>query len=173
MGGKTELFPSDFILASGHVFTAEAGFAGVASSASVHIGITTGSAELVILSRAYNSTESAMTIELFEAQHSAGTPARTYNRRLSSQQAAPATVNINVTPGTLGTVISAATPRAATSGGSAQLQVSGDDRRLYLKANTSYVVRLTNNGQSSATMGATFDYRGALKGEWERVVVSA
>lgn len=173
MGGKTELFPNDFILASGLVFSAEAAVNNIASSGTTHIGIMPGANELVILSRSYGSTESAMTIELFEATFTGGAPARTFNRRLSSQEPAPATVMVGVTPSALTTPITGVTLRAQTSGGSAQLQVSGDEKRLYLKAATSYVVRLTNNGAGAATLSTAFDYRRALKGEWERVVVSA
>lgn len=49
----------------------------------------------------------------------------------------------------------------------------GDEKRLYLKAATSYVARLASNWAGAATLSAAFDYRRALKGEWERVVVSA
>lgn len=173
MAGKTELFPGDFIIASGLVFSSEAAASGIAAAGATHIGIIPGANELVILSRSYGSTESAMTIELFEATFTGGTPARTFNRRLSSAEVQPAIVHAGVTPGTLGAAITGITLRAATSGGSAQLQVSGDEKRLYLKAATSYVVRLTNNGAGAATLSAAFDYRRALKGEWERVVVSA
>lgn len=173
MGGKTELFPNDFILASGLVFSSEAAVSGIAAAGATHIGIMPGANELVILSRSYGSTESAMTIELFEASFSGGTPARTFNRRLSSTEPNPATVMAGVTPGALSSAITGVTLRAQTSGGSAQLQVSGDEKRLYLKAATSYVVRLTNNGTGAATVSAAFDYRRALKGEWERLVVSA
>lgn len=170
---NTEFPVNEYIIASGLTFCSEAAVAGVAAAGTTHIGITTGANEVVVLQRAYSSTESSMTIELFEATFSAGSAARTFNRRLSSTEPAPATVMVGVTPGSLTTPITAANPRAATSGGSAQLQVPGDERRIYLKASTSYVVRLTNNGASAATLAASFDYRRALKGEWEKVVVSA
>lgn len=173
MGGKTELFPNDFILASGLVFSSEISVSNIPASGATHIGITTGANELVILSRSYGSTESAMSIELYEADFSVGSPARTFNRRLSSTEPAPAAVLFNVTPGTLGSPITTATLRAPTSGGSAQLQVSGDEKRIYLKAQKNYIVKLTNLGGNSASLSAAFDYRRALKGEWERVVVSA
>lgn len=173
MGSKAELLPNDFIIASGFVFSSDAGFAGVGAGTAVHIGVLTGSLEVLILQRSYGSSESQLTVELFEATFTGGTPARTFNRRLSSTEVQPAIVHAGVTPGALETAITGTTLRAATSGGSASLQVSGDERRIYLKEGTSYVIRMTNGGSGAAVIGTSFDYRKALKGNWEKVVPSA
>lgn len=173
MGSKAELLPNDFIIASGFVFSSDAVFADVGAGTAVHIGVLTGSLEVLILQRSYGSSESQLTVELFEATFTGGTPARTFNRRLSSTEPQPAVVKYGVTPGPLSEAITGVPLRAATSGGSASLQVSGDERRIYLKEATSYIIRLTNNGSGSASISASFDYRKALKGNWEKVVPSA
>lgn len=162
-----------FVTAQGLIFRAEIGFSGVPAAGVVYTGVTTGSDEVVILQRAYSSSESILLVELFEASWSAGTPARVLNRRFSSAQAAPGTVMQGITPGTLGSAITGVTLRATTSTGSAALAVSSDDSRLFLKASTSYVVRYTNQGAGIATIGNSFDFRKVLKGNWDGVLASA
>lgn len=164
----------EYIEAQGLIFRAEAGYTGVAvAPAAVYTGVTTGPEEVIVLGRAYTSSESVLTIELFEATYSGGTPARLFNRRLSNASAAPATVMQGVTPGALGNVITGITLRATTSTSTASLQISRDDGRIYLKANTSYVVRYRNEGSQAATIGNAFDFRKVLKGEaWDKILTS-
>lgn len=173
MAGKSELLPNDYIIASGLVFSSDAGFTGITAGSFAYIGITTGALEVLILRRSYNSSESSLVVELFKATFTGGTAARTFNRRLNSAEPQPCTMLKDVTPGTLGTAITGAKLRAAQSGGSSQLEVDGDERRIYLEANTSYVIRFTNTGSGAADIGASLDYRKALKGNWEKVVPSA
>lgn len=168
-----EMTFDEFVVAQGLVFRAEVGFTGVAAGAFAYVGVTTGADEVVILQRAYSSSESKLTVELFEATFTPGTPARILNRRFSNVQTGPATISQGVTPGTLTTVITGVTLRASTSTGSAALAVAGDDSRLYLKANTSYVVRYKNEGSGAADIANGFDYRKALKGSWDGQLASA
>ncbi len=163
----------EFVTAQGLVFRAELGFSGVPAAGPVYSGITTGPEELVILQRAYSSSESILLVELFEATFSAGTPARILNRRFASAQTIPATVMQGVTPDALGAAITGVTLRAGSTTGSASLTVPGDASRLYLKPATSYVVRYTNQGAGAATIGNSFDFRKVLKGNWDGVLVSA
>lgn len=162
----------DYVIAQGLVFRSEVGYTGIAADGFAYTGITTGSQEVVILQRNYGSNQSSLAVELFEAGYSGGTPARTFNRRLSSSEPAPGTVMQGVTPGALGNAITGAKLRAGTSTGSASLEVDGDDSRIYLKANTSYVVRYTNTGSGNAEIGNSFDYRKVLKGPWDRIIES-
>jgi hypothetical protein len=154
----------DDLIAQGYVFRNEVGFTGLESAGVAYVGVTTGEKDVVVLGRSYSSSESMLTVELFEATYTGGTPARTLNRRLSSTRPAPASFMAGVTPGTLGSVITGVTLRAATSTGSAALSVSGDESKLYLKAGTQYVVRITNGGSNSANIGAAFDVRQVVGG---------
>lgn len=163
----------DYLAAQGLIFRAEVSYAAVPAAGPVYTGVTTGADEVVILQRAYSSSDTAMTVELFEATYSAGTPARTLNRRFSNTDPLPATIVQGVTPGALGSPITGVTLRAATGTGTAALQITGDDSHLYLKANTSYVVRYTNGGSQAATLSNSFDFRKALKGNaWDKSLAS-
>lgn len=164
----------EYVVAQGLVFRAEVSFSGVAAADAAFTGITTGADEVVILQRAYGSSENTLTIELFEASFTAGTDARVLNRRFTSAELVPGTIKQGVTPGTLGNAISGVTLRSGSTTGSSSLQISGDESRLYLKPNTSYVVRYTNGGSNPATIGNSFDFRKALKGEgWDKNIPSA
>lgn len=169
---QTEMLPNDYLIAQGLIFRAEIGFTGVAAGSIVYAGITTGVEELVILQRAYSSSEGILTIELFEASFTLGSAARTLNRRFNSPEQAPGTVMQGVTPGALGNAITGVTLRAPTTGGTAALSISGDDSRLYLEPLTSYVVRYTNGGGAGAAISNSFDFRKALAGNWERTLGS-
>lgn len=160
-----------FVIAQGLVFRAELGYSGVTATTGVaYTGITTGPDEICVLQRSYNSSEAALQIDLFEATFTAGTDARVWNRRLSSQRVSPVTIKQGVTPDALGAVITGTVLRAGTTAG---ISLSGDESRLYLKPNTSYVVRYTNLGAGVAVIGNAFDFRKALKGNWDGVLVSA
>lgn len=173
MSTKNELMPDDYLIAQGLIWRSELAYLNVAAADVRYTGITTGSEHLVVLQRAYSSTQAVLTVELFEASWSDGADARTINRVLElSGEAKPAVVKTGVTPGALGNAITGVTLRAATSTGNAAVQISGDDSRLYLKANTSYVVRYTNAGTAAADISNAFDYRSALRGQWEKVLSS-
>lgn len=154
----------DVLAAQGFIFRAEMSLTGVLAAGFAYVGITTGPEELAILQRAYTSSEALLTVELFEASYTGGSAAKTLNRRLSNTDPVPATIMAGVTPGTLGTSITGVVLRAPTGTGSSALAISGDDSRLYLKANTSYVVRYTNGGGQTATISNAFDFRKVLKG---------
>jgi len=169
-----EMTFDEYVIASGLIFRAEISYAGVAATNGViYTGITTGADEVIILQRAYSSSEAALTVELFEASFTVGTDPRTLNRRFNSAQAIPATIKQGVTPGALGTPLTGATYRASVGTGQASISVNGDDSRLYLKPSTSYVVRYTNLGANPATISNAFDFRKALKGNWDALLPSA
>lgn len=164
----------EFVIAQGLVFRAEIGFTGVLATTGVaYVGVTTGADEICVLQRAYSSSENTLQVDLFETTFSAGTDPRIFNRRLNSQQAAPAIIKQGVTPGPLTTIITGVTLRAGTTVGTAAISLSGDESRLYLKPNTSYVVRFSNLGSGAATIGNAFDFRKVLKGNWDGQLVSA
>lgn len=164
----------EFVIAQGLVFRAELGYTGVTASTGVaYTGILTGADEICVLQRAYSSSENTLQIDLFEATFSAGAAARTLNRRIGSSQVIPATVMQGVTPGALGTAVTGVTLRAGTTAGTASIALTGDESRLYLKPNASYVVRYTNLGAGAATIGNSFDFRKVLKGNWDGLLVSA
>lgn len=169
---QTEMLPNDYLIAQGLIFRSEVAYTGIAAGTFAYTGITTGADEVVILQRAYSSTEPILTVELFEASFTLGAAARTLNRRFNSPEQAPGAVMQGVTPGALGNAITGVTLRAATSTGAATLAISGDDSRLYLNPLTSYVVRYTNGGSGSATIANSFDFRKALAGNWERTLGS-
>lgn len=163
----------EYLAASGLIFRAELSYAGIAAAGVAYTGIQTGADEVAILQRAYSSSEAILTVELFEASFTVGSDPRLLNRRLANTATPPATVKQGVTPGSLTTPITGATYRASTGTGQASVSIPGDDSRLYLKANTSYVVRYTNGGTNPATISNGFDYRKALKGNWDGVLVNA
>lgn len=154
----------DDLTSLGYVFRYEVGFAAVPAGGSVYIGVQTLGKEVVVLARSYGSTGSVVTAELHEASYSGGMLSRRFNRRLSSTRAEPLAMRENVTPGALGNPITSATLRAATATGAAALAVSGDESKIYLKANTQYVVKITNGHNSVADIGASFDMRRAVEG---------
>ncbi len=163
----------EFVIAQGLVFRAELAFAGVAAAGFAYTGVTTGPDEIVVLQRAYTSSESILTAELYEASFTGGTPARTWNRRLASANVNPAGVFQGVVPGALGSIITGVTLRAGSTTGSSSVNVPGDESRLYLKPNTQYVVRYINQGAGAATIANGFDFRKVLKGNWDGMLVSA
>lgn len=163
----------DYVIAAGLIGRAELSYTGIAAAGFAYSGITTGPDEVVILQRSYNSSDAVLTVELFEATFTGGTDPRLLNRRLSLPAPTSAIVKQGVTPGSLNTPITGATYRASTGTGQASVSIPGDDSRLYLKANTNYVVRYTNGGTNTATIANGFDYRKALKGNWDGLLVSA
>lgn len=131
-----------------------------AATGTYFLGFTTGAQRVRLLARSYSSSESPLTVELFEATWSAGSAARTLNSNLAiSNIVNPATMFSGVTPGTLGSVITGITLRSATGTGSAQLQIAADESPLIFKANTSYVIRYTNGGGPNASIGTVFALR--------------
>lgn len=170
---QNQLMPNDYLIAQGLIWRSELSYAGVAAAGVAYTGITVGADEVVILQRSYTSSESILTVELFEATFTGGTDPRTLNRRFKNNgDSKPAIVKVGVTPGTLTSPITGVTLRAAASTGSAQLSVAGDDSRLYLEAGKNYVVRYTNGGATTATISNAFDFRKAFVGLWERVIGS-
>lgn len=163
----------DYLIAQGMIFRAEISYAGIAAAGVAYTGITTGPEEVAILQRTYSSSESTLTVELFEASYTGGADPRLLNRRLSNASAPPATIKTGVTPGALGSVVTGNTYRASTGTGQTSVTVPGDDNHIYLKANTSYVVRYTNGGANAATIGNTLDFRKTLRGNWEGLLASA
>lgn len=164
----------EYVIAQGLVFRAELAYPGVlAASGVAYTGITTGADEIVVLQRAYSSSESKLQVELFETTFTGGGDPRIWNRRLVSTNPVPGIVKQGVTPGVLGAAITGVLLRASTSTGSAALSVPGDDSRIYLEPNTSYVVRYTNLGAAAADIGNSFDFRKVLKGPWDAVLASA
>lgn len=163
----------EYLIAQGLIFRAELSYAGVAAAGVAYTGIATGADEVVILQRSYSSSESTLTVELFEATFTPGGDPRLLNRRLAIASAAPATVKTGVTPGALGAVVTGNTYRASTGTGQTSVTVPGEDNKIYLKANTQYVVRYTNGGSNAATIGNALDFRKVLKGNWEGLLVSA
>lgn len=163
----------EYVIAAGLVGRAELSYAGIAAAGFAYSGITTGPDEVVILQRSYSSSGAILTVDLFEATFTGGTDPRLLNRRLASAPPTSAIVKQGVTPGTLTTPVTGATYRASTGTGQASVSIPGDDSRLYLKANTSYVVRYTNGDTNAATIANSFDFRKALKGNWDSLLVSA
>jgi len=163
----------EYVIAAGLIFRAEMSFAGIAAAGLAYTGITTGADGLAILQRSYSSSESILTVELFEATFSAGTDPRLLNRQLAITAPPPATIKQGVTPGALGAALTGNTYRASVGTGQASVSIPGDDSRIYLKPNTSYVVRYTNGGATAATISNAFDFRKSLKGNWDGLLVSA
>lgn len=142
----------------GVVFSAEFGATGVTSGTSVLIGFVTGTRPMIALDRSYSSSESLLTVELFEATFTGGTDIRTLNRNLVIGGTPPVQFKSGVTA-TLVTPITTATFRAGVSTGAAAVAVTSEAARLILKPSTSYVLRITNGGAGAATIGAGFTYR--------------
>lgn len=151
---------NEYYAKMGLVFRSEiASVIAVAATGTYHVGLTTGPLQVRILGRSYSSSESPLTIELFEATWSAGTPVRTLNSNLTVGGVSPAPMFGGITPGSLTTPITALALRAPTAGGTAQVSVTADSSVLVLKANTSYVLRFTNGGGVNANIGASINLR--------------
>lgn len=149
----------DAAAAQGEVWRAEFGATiAVATTGVFYVGVLIGDVPMRVLGRAYTSSESPLSIDLFEATFSAGTNARTLNRNLASTSAPPYQFIQGVTPGSLVTVITGITLRAPATGGTAAVSLSPDNNQLILKRNTSYVVRFTNGGQANAQVAGAIDY---------------
>lgn len=148
--------------------------ASVAAAGFYYVGLTTPVGPQVrVMSRQYSSSESSLTVELFEATWSAGSAVRTLNRNLAVTPTPPLTLLGNVTPGALGSVITGVTIRAATGTGTSAIQISGDESLLLLKANTNYVIRFTNSGGQIATVSAGLDLRQAMPSDYAALAPNA
>jgi hypothetical protein len=157
---------NQFCVTRGLVYRAEIGATIATSSTGVYyVGLVTGAAKIAILSRSYSSSESPLSVDLFQATFTAGAAVRTFNRDLSGSPTTPAQFLGGVNPGTLGAVITGITLRAPTNSGTAQVSIQADDNMLILKPSTSYVIRFTNGGGSSAVIGASIDMRLVLPSE--------
>lgn len=146
-------------ISAGQVWRAEHSATDVAAAGVSYLGFVTSNVELEALSRSYSSTGNSLTVELFEATFTGGANVRTLNRRMGVAGAPPVQFKTGITPAALTTVKTGLTILAAASTGSAQAGQTSDSSLLILKANTSYVIRLTNSGSGAATVGATIDYR--------------
>lgn len=145
-------------ISSGFVYSAEYSQAGVAAAGQVLIGFTTSSRPMVALDRGYSSTESSVTVELYEVTFTGGTNVRMYNRNQVIGGASPILFKSGVTA-TLGTPITSRTFLAGSSTGSASVGISSEASTVILKPLTSYVLRMANNSASAATLSAGFTYR--------------
>lgn len=151
---------NDYYAKQGKVYRAEIAIAGLATSGTYLVGVTTGSIPLRILQRAYSSSGNILTIELFEVSYSGGgsTGLRVLNRNFNQPNTPPATFATAVTA-TPVTPLTAVTLRAATTTGSASLSVQSDDNVLVLKPSTQYVIRFTNGATGASDIGAAIDFR--------------
>lgn len=157
---------NQFCVTRGLVYRAEIGATiATASTGVYYVGLVTGAAKIAILSRSYSSSESPLSVDLFEATFTAGAAVRTFNRDLSGPPTPPAQFIGGVTQGTLGSVITGVTLRAQTAGGTSQIAIQADDNMLILKPSTSYVLRFTNGGGANAVIGASIDMRLVLPSE--------
>jgi hypothetical protein len=155
----------DNMIALGLTHRYEVAFVGVASAASAYIGIVTGPEEVVVLGRTYVSDQSVLSVALHEASFTGGADTRHLNRRLSSNSPQPvASMKQGVTPGALGAIITGTKLRSPTSTGNSVLEIHENESKLYLKANTSYVVALTNGGNGTAEIGSSIDMRKVVAG---------
>lgn len=145
----------------GRVWKFEISATGVAAGASHLIGMTTGDRSVVIANRVYGATTSVLVAALYEVSFTGGSDPRYANRRLdmpASAELIPVTVKTGVTA-TPVTIITSATILAPSSTGNASIAFQGEGSAFILKANTSYVVALTNGGSGAADIGMAFDVR--------------
>lgn len=157
---------NQFCVTRGLVYRSEIGTTiALAATGVYYVGLVTGAAPIAILSRAYSSSESPLSVDLFEATFTDGAPVRTFNRKLSGPPTPPAQFIGGVTQGTLGAVITGVTLRAPAANGTAQVSIQADDNMLILKPSTSYVLRFTNGGGANAVIGASIDMRLVLPSE--------
>lgn len=129
--------------------------------------VTPPTGNIRVLGRSYSSSDSPLTIELIEATFTGGSATRTLNRNLTLPVNPPVTMLTNVTPGTLGPVITGVTLRSSpVLLGTSQVSIAGDTNTLILKPNTSYVIRFTNGGGLNAQIAAGIDLRLALPSDY-------
>lgn len=132
----------------------------LAATGVYYVGFTTGPTAVRVLSRSYSSSESPLTIELFETTFTGGVALRTLNANLNvANSINPAPQFGAVTPGALVTPVTGIVLRAPTVGGTAALSITSDASPLVLKPNTSYVLRFTNGGGANANIGAVTNLR--------------
>lgn len=142
----------------GQMYSAETSTAGVLSAGTVLVGITTGSRPLLIGDRSYSSTEASLRVELFEVSYTGGTDVNRYNRNIVIGGAGAVAIKTGVTA-TPVTAITTVNFIATSSANNIQLALVNDGARLVLKPSTQYVIRFTNTGAATATIGARFNYR--------------
>lgn len=151
---------NEYYAKMGLVYRSEIGAViAVATTGTYFVGVQASPSRIRVLSRSYSSSESPLTIELFEATFTGGTPVRTLNANQNVGGTSPAPMFGGVTPGSLTTVITGLTLRAPTAGGTAQVSVNADDSVLILKENQPYVIRFTNGGGVNANIGAVINLR--------------
>jgi hypothetical protein len=146
----------------GQVWRAEHSAMAVAAAGVSYLGFVTSNVEMEALARNYGSSGNILLVELFEATFTGGTNVRTLNRKFSVSTPPPIQFKTGITPGALTTALTSTRVLATTSTGSAQVGVFPDSSLVLLKANTSYVLRMTNASAGVADLGASIDYREAL-----------
>lgn len=142
----------------GQMYSTEFSAAGVLSAGTTLVGIQTGTRPLLIGDRSYSSTESSLRVELFEVSFTGGTDVNRYNRNIVIGGTGSVAIKSGVTA-TPVTAITTANFIATSSANNIQLALVNDGARLVLKPQTQYVIRFTNTGSATATIGARFNYR--------------
>lgn len=142
----------------GQMYSAEFSAAGVLSAGTALVGIQTGTRPLMIGDRSYSSTEASLRVELFEVSFTGGTDVNRYNRNIVIGGTGSVAIKSGVTA-TPVTAITTANFIATSSANNIQLALVNDGARLVLKPQTQYVIRFTNTGAATATIGARFNYR--------------
>ena len=145
-------------ISEGVVYSAEYRQAGVSAGGQVLVGFITSSRPMIALDRSYGSTESSLTIELYEVAFTGGTNVSMFNRNQVIGGSSSVVFKSGVTA-TLGTPITSRTFIANSTTGSASVSINNDASTLILKPSTSYVVRLVNNGSATASMGLGVTFR--------------
>lgn len=136
----------------------------LAAGASMYIGWTVGERDMAALGRDYFTLSTRIVVDLFEASYTGGTNMRTINRRLDMRdQMPPVQFKHSVTPGSL---VTSVTGFVAEAAGPQRVGRQGDTEPFYHPAGTSWVLRITNGGNSTSEFSFALDYRTKIPGEY-------
>jgi len=151
------------LLGQGKINTVQVGIAALVTDASSYVRVTVGANGMVVLTQAFTSSEEAVEIALYEGAATGGTPNVVVNRNQNypPENSIGFLVGATYTPGTpiLKTVF-----RAGTTGNNASLVINAENSKLYLKANTAYVIGIKNLAGQAADIGMSLTFRETVNG---------
>lgn len=146
-------------LADGKLFTIPHTSPSIAAAGAYLVGFLTGSRPVEFLDRYYNATVNSVDVALYELTWSGGTPIPSGNRNFEIGGAAPSNFSAAPTATVVGNPVATVKLRAATGTGNSQIALVSESERYILKANTRYVLQITNSDVAAGTVTFRYTFR--------------
>lgn len=153
-------------LSLGVVFTTsyETGIIASGGSGTATIGIRTGSRPVVYMERTYEGTMVDAFIRLYETTFTGGTELGVTNRNFTNTTGTPPAQHFHTITGTPSGGVKASIPaRATSSSNKSRAMVASEGEWYILKANTDYILEITNEDTSGP--GGSMYFRFTFRAE--------